>query len=275
MQYRRNNQPGCGGCILILLLFSLITGGFSGLFHFMGTIFTMSIAGILIFLIFSWGFSYWVRNKIATYEVSQTENQNQFVRLVAHILINIAKIDGTVSKEEITTIHNFFQYNLGYNHEKMNWVKSLIKEAVSLTQPLESLLEEFRSSFIYEQRLILLELIYQTLYAKQNVTDMELQMARDIAAYLQIMDYDKRTLEVKYKYGNQKKTTGPKHVAERHYAALGLEPGANKATIKKAYRQLCMKYHPDRVQQLGEEFQELAETKMKEINTAYDFFKKL
>ena len=45
-------------------------------------------------------------------------------------------------------------------------------------------------------------------------------------------------------------------------------------TIKKAYRQLSMKYHPDKVRHLGEEFRGVAEEKMKEINAAYDFFKK-
>ena len=44
--------------------------------------------------------------------------------------------------------------------------------------------------------------------------------------------------------------------------------------IKKAYRKLSMQYHPDKVRHLGEEFRLVAEEKMKEINQAYDFFKK-
>ena len=45
-------------------------------------------------------------------------------------------------------------------------------------------------------------------------------------------------------------------------------------TIKKSYRQLSMKYHPDKVSHLGDEFKKVAEEKMKEINAAYDFFKR-
>ena len=45
-------------------------------------------------------------------------------------------------------------------------------------------------------------------------------------------------------------------------------------TIKKAYRQLSMKYHPDKVSHLGDEFKGVAEEKMKELNAAYDFFKR-
>ena len=42
-----------------------------------------------------------------------------------------------------------------------------------------------------------------------------------------------------------------------------------KAIFKKVYRQLANKYHPDKVQHLGEEFKELAENRFKEIQTAY------
>jgi len=61
---------------------------------------------------------------------------------------------------------------------------------------------------------------------------------------------------------------------DRHYATLGLNKGASMEEIKKAYRKLSMKYHPDKVRHLGEEFQKIAEEKMKEINGAYEYFKK-
>ncbi len=274
MEYRRQQQPGCGGCFLILMLFALLTGGFSGLFNFLGFLLYSGIIGILIFVAGFWGFSYWMQKKISTYESSQTESHNRFVWLLVQILINIAKIDGNVSKEEITTIQRFFQYNLRYDQTKMYWVKELIKEALSSTESMETLLLEFRNTFKYEPRLILLELIYQVLYTKTQVPDAELQVARNIADYLQITDYDKRTIEAKYKYGQQQQATGGRRVADHHYAILGLEPGADAETIKKAYRKLSMKYHPDKVSHLGSEFRAVAEEKMKEINAAYDFFKK-
>jgi DnaJ like chaperone protein len=274
MQYQRHEQPGCGGCILVVLLFSLLTGGFSGLFNFLGFLLYSGIIAILLFVGIFWGFSYWIQKKVSTYEASQTESHNRFVWLLVHILINIAKIDGVVSKEEITTIQRFFQQNLHYDQTRMYWVKDLIKEAVSSTQSMERLLQEFRATFAYEPRLILLELIYQVLYTKTKVPDAELKIARDIADYLQIKDYDKRTIEAKYKYGQQQQTSGRKSTADKYYAVLGLEPGADAASIKKAHRKLSMKYHPDKVQHLGEEFRLVAEEKMKEINAAYDFFKK-
>jgi DnaJ like chaperone protein len=158
----------------------------------------------------------------------------------------------------------------------MYWVKDLIKEAVNSTQSMETLLQEFRDTFAYEPRLILLELIYQILYTKIQVPEPELKLARDIADYLQIKDYDKRTIEAKYKYGRQQQQTasGTGVASDQYYAVLGLKPSADKDAIKKAYRKLSMKYHPDKVRHLGEEFRAVAEEKMKEINAAYDFLKK-
>jgi len=276
MPYQRHKQPGCGGCILIVLLFILITGGFSGLFNFLGFLLYSGIIAILIFIAIFWGFSYWIQKKVSTYEASQTESHNRFVWLLVQILINIAKIDGVVSKEEITAIQNFFQHNLRYDQTKMYWVKDLIKEALSSTQSTETLLQEFRNTFAYEPRLILLELIYQVLYTKAQVPEAELKLARDIANFLEIKAYDKRTIEAKYKYGysRQQQTYSRPGTMEQYYAVLGLESGADAAAIKKAHRKLSMKYHPDKVQHLGEEFRAVAEEKMKEINAAYDILKK-
>ena len=50
---------------------------------------------------------------------------------------------------------------------------------------------------------------------------------------------------------------------------LNVPPNADKDTIKAAYRKLANQYHPDKVSRLGKEFQELAESKFKEIQEAY------
>jgi DnaJ like chaperone protein len=53
------------------------------------------------------------------------------------------------------------------------------------------------------------------------------------------------------------------------YQILGLDRGASIDEIKKAYRKLAGKYHPDKVDHLGDEFRALAEKKFKEIQEAY------
>jgi DnaJ like chaperone protein len=274
MNYQRHQQPGCGGCLLILLLIIFISGGAPALIAFLGTLLYTGLAGILLFIALFWGFSYWVQRKVATYEQSQTDSHNRFVTLLVRILVHIAKIDGRVSREEVQTIHRFFQYSLRYNQTQMLWVKELIKEATNQPLSLEALLQEFKASFAFEPRLILLELIYQILFTKPQVSAEELDIARRIAAYLDIPPYTQQTMEAKYRYRTTQGGGAGVNAAEQHYAVLGLQKGADMEEIKKAYRKLSMQYHPDKVRHLGEEFRIVAEEKMKEINQAYDFFKK-
>jgi DnaJ like chaperone protein len=81
-------------------------------------------------------------------------------------------------------------------------------------------------------------------------------------------------MEAKYRYRGGQGAASSRDTAEQHYATLGLEKGADMEEIKKAYRKLSMQYHPDKVRHLGDEFRAVAEEKMKEINQAYDYFKK-
>ena len=54
------------------------------------------------------------------------------------------------------------------------------------------------------------------------------------------------------------------------HKVLGIEPGATQEDIKHAYRRLAGKYHPDKVEHLGDEFKVLAERRFKDIQKAYD-----
>lgn len=53
------------------------------------------------------------------------------------------------------------------------------------------------------------------------------------------------------------------------YTVLGLKKDASREEIRQAYRRLVNKYHPDKVNYLGEEFRQLAEKRFKEIQEAY------
>ena len=57
------------------------------------------------------------------------------------------------------------------------------------------------------------------------------------------------------------------------YKVLGVPPDASDDEIKKAYRALARKYHPDNYN--GSDLADLAEEKMKEVNEAYDAVKKM
>jgi uncharacterized membrane protein YkvA (DUF1232 family) len=53
------------------------------------------------------------------------------------------------------------------------------------------------------------------------------------------------------------------------YKILEIQRGASQEDIKRAYRQLAGKYHPDKVAHLGDEFKVIAEKRFKEIQQAY------
>ncbi len=53
------------------------------------------------------------------------------------------------------------------------------------------------------------------------------------------------------------------------YRILGIDRSASAVEIKQAYRELARKYHPDKLEHLGDEFKELAEIRFKEIQKAY------
>ncbi len=61
---------------------------------------------------------------------------------------------------------------------------------------------------------------------------------------------------------------------EKYCRILGVTDTDSRAVIKEKYRELLAKYHPDKLQHLGKEFQEIAEQKTRSIIEAYEFFQK-
>ncbi len=271
MIYRQNKQPGCGGCFLILILGILLFGGAPLLLRFVGIIFFGIFFLVFFVMAALWGFSYYIKRRVSEFEQSQTESHKTFVFLLVNILIKIAQFDNVITREETNAIYRFFQHNLNYSHDRLLWVKELIKEARESRVDLDTMVAEFKSEFAYEPRLILVELIYQVIFTRDRVREQQLDLARKIADFLEISAYDLQAIQSKY-FARFRQEEAEE---DRHYHTLGLQPGAGTDEIKKAYRELSMKYHPDKVEYLGEEFRKIAEEKMKDINLAYQYLKKI
>ncbi len=271
--YRRHESPGCGGCLVVLAMFLLLTGGAPLLFNVVGMV-LMSIF-ILFMLVVGglWAFSLFIRYKVSQYESQQSEERNQFVSLLIHILVKIAELDGQIARAEIATITSFFRVNLRYSQEQMFWVKELIKDATGSTASLDDLLTEFKEQFGYQPRLILVELVFQVLYSNHQVTAEELDLTERIARFLEIGQFEYAAIRGRYHAHYQSRTAQQRTDTAGYYEILGLSPGASQEEIKEAYRKLSKENHPDLVGHLGEEFRRVAEEKMKEINMAYQHLK--
>ena len=60
-----------------------------------------------------------------------------------------------------------------------------------------------------------------------------------------------------------------------YYEVLGVDKNASPDEIKKAYRRMAMKYHPDKVNNLGEDMKKSATEKFRSINAAYENIKNI
>jgi hypothetical protein len=69
---------------------------------------------------------------------------------------------------------------------------------------------------------------------------------------------------------SQEETSGASRNESAWWNILGVKPDSSAIEIRAAYRSLISKYHPDKVESLGEEFKEIARNKSQEINAAYE-----
>ena len=102
--------------------------------------------------------------------------------------------------------------------------------------------------------------------ADGDFAQQEQAIIEQIAAAMSIRPKDFESLAALYR-----KTKDPNWA----YTALEIEPSASDDEVKKAYRRMAMKYHPDKVANAGEEVRRQATEKFRSINEAYEHIKLL
>ncbi|HKK43629.1 MAG TPA: DnaJ domain-containing protein, partial [Bacteroidales bacterium] len=91
----------------------------------------------------------------------------------------------------------------------------------------------------------------------------EVEVIEKISAYLGVTSHD--FLSIKNMFIPE---------TDSAYKILEIERTATDEELKKAYRRMAMKYHPDKVSHLGEDIRKSADEKFRKVNEAYHKIKK-
>ena len=182
----------------------------------------------------------------------------------ASLLVLIAavmKADGKVLKSELDYVKQFFVRQFG--RESAAEAAMMLKDLLNQNIPVAEVCSQINRSMDYSSRLQLLQLLYSVSMADGTVHPSEIQVIDSIAGYIGISQPD--LLSIKNMF-----------VAETDsaYRILEIDRTATNDDVKKAYRRMAMKYHPDKVSHLGEEFKKSADEKFKKVNEAYEKIKK-
>ena len=174
----------------------------------------------------------------------------------------VMKVDGHVRKSELELVKRFLVRNYGEQGalEALQILKSLLEQDID---PM-AVAAQIAQNINYSTRLELLHFLFDLANTDGDFAASELQMIERISGGLKISAADYRALAALYQ-----KTKDPNWA----YAALEIEPGATNEEVKKAYRRMAMKYHPDKVAGAGEEMRDKATEKFRAVNEAYEHIK--
>lgn len=193
-----------------------------------------------------------------------TNGEQIFVAHLIAIMTKISMADGSVSDAERRTIHDFFAKSLGYRGQELQFIDAIINETIRVNPDLHETVKAFDRFSGKEQRLVLLDLLYQIAVTDHVVTTGEKEAIRQVVATLGISPEEHDRIR-------------SRHAAAKrhdHYMELGVDSSASNEEVKKAYRQLASQYHPDKVSHLGPELVAFSTNKFKSINEAYSAVRK-
>jgi DnaJ like chaperone protein len=115
----------------------------------------------------------------------------------------------------------------------------------------------------HAMRLQLLHYVFGLAKADGTLDASEVRTIEDIARYLGISEKDFKSIRAMFG-----------HDTESAYDILEINSSATDSEVKKAYRKMATKYHPDKLSSLGAEIQEAAEAKFVKVQEAYETIKK-
>lgn len=173
----------------------------------------------------------------------------------------VMKADGKVLKAELSYVKAFFKQQFGnqFSTEHLQVLKNYLDTDIPITQ----ICSDVRIHLRPESRLQLIHYLFGIAKVDGDVSQSELNVIANIASMMGIPQADFDSVKNMF-YRN----------VDSDYKILGVEESATDEEVKRAYRKMAVKFHPDKVAQMGEEFQKGAKEKFQKIQEAYEAIKK-
>lgn len=190
-----------------------------------------------------------------------SREQGDFVISFLLLFAKVMKADGKVMRSELDFVRLWLDNNFGQENTQ-NRIE-LLKEFLSKDIDLNQVCSKINFTLNYASRVQLIHSLYGIALSDGDCSKEEKATIELIASLMRISEQDYKTIEAMYYKNN-----------DSSYVILQVDKNASEDEIKKAYKRLCLKYHPDRVASLGEKAQQIATQKFQEINLAYESIKK-
>ena len=193
--------------------------------------------------------------------LGDTPKQKDFSSSLLVLSAAVMKADGSVKKSELDYVKSFFLSNFGQEQAEkyILTLREILKQDIQIAE----VSQQIGRYMDYSSKLQLLHYLFGIASADGQVHESEVKVIETISRYMGIYTSDYESVKAMF----------VKKVDDA-YTILGVEPSATDDEVKKAYREMAKKNHPDKVAYLGDDVRKAAEKKFQEINDAYDRIKK-
>ena len=188
---------------------------------------------------------------------------NDFQVALLVLIAAVMKADGRIVKGELSVVKRFLLQNYGEEgaREALQILKDLLNKDINVAD----VAMQCATHLNYSVRLQLINMLVSVAAGDGHINADEINVIRNIARYMRVSDADLSSISAMFST-----QTNPNWA----YEVLELSPTCTDDEIKKAYRRMAMKYHPDKVNSLGEDVKQSATEKFRKVKDAYDHLKK-
>lgn len=192
----------------------------------------------------------------------QRSTANDVPTMLMALSAAVMKADGKVLKSELNFVKSFFNQQFGPQFSQQH-LQTLKRFLDTNEIPLQRICNDIRMRMQPEVRVQLLHYMFGIAKADGDVSPSEINVIGQIADMLGVSRQDFESVKNMF-YRN----------VDSDYKILGVDADASDEEVKKAYRKMAIKFHPDKVAQMGEEYQKGAKEKFQKIQDSYEAIKK-